>query len=162
MNKKVKNVKPVSLTKSASEQLNAEITKSNAKRGIGIPMPNVSGAASTTSTQIIRLTKLGYDMAIRGDALPNQCQVICALISQLEHKEGEGCMVKDLAIHFQTWADIPAPNKNGRNSVQDLHKVFNSHWASKMLGKSAWESHKATSVTNKLSGSDVLAVVEYA
>ena len=163
MSKKTKNSKPVSLTKSSSEQLTDEITKSNAKRGIGIPMPSVGGSASVDSTQIIRVTKLGRDLTTQyPKALPPQCQVICSLIDQLESVEGEGCMVKDLAVAFQNWADTPANNSKGRNAVQDLHKVFNSHWASKMLGNSAWEANKATSKTNLIGGSDTLAVVEYA
>ena len=163
MSKKSKNVKPVSLTKSSSEQLTDEINKSNAKRGIGtIPMPTTGGSASVDSTQIIRVTKLGKKMCFIPKALPPQCQVICSLISQLETVEGEGVMVKDLAIAFQTWADTPANNSKGRNAVQDLHKVFNSHWATKMLGNSAWESHRATKATQSIAGSDTLAIVEYA
>ena len=145
-----------------AQQLNDDISKSNAKRSIGIPMPSVGGSASVDSTQIIRVTKLGKQMAMRGNVLPGQCQVICSLISQLESVEGEGCMVKDLANAFLTWADTPAANTKGKNSSQDLHKVFNSHWASKMLGNKAWETDKHTSVTQQLCGSDMLAVVEYA
>jgi hypothetical protein len=159
MSKKSKNVKPLS---PVQQKLTDEITKSNAKRGVGIPMPTTGGSASVDSTQIIRVTKLGKKMCFIDKALPPQCQVICSLISQLESVEGEGCMVKDLSVAFQTWADTPANNSKGRNAVQDLHKVFNSHWASKMLGNSAWESHRATKATQSLVASDILAIVEYA
>ena len=162
MSKVNKTVKP-QLTQSVSEQFNKSVKADNAKRGIGvIPMPTSGGSASVDSTQTIRVTKLGKQMAMRGNVLPGQCQVICSLISQLESVEGEGCMVKDLANAFLTWADTPAANTKGKNSSQDLHKVFNSHWASKMLGNKAWETDKHTSVTQQLCGSDTLCVVEYA
>ena len=158
---KLNNKKP-QLTKSVNEQLNASVNADNAKRGIGIPMPNASGNASTSSTQIIRVTNLGKQMAMRANTLPNQCQVICSLISQLEKAEGEGCMMKELAEAFQTWADIPQPTKKGKNATQTLGEVFNGHWSGKMLGNTAWVKDKHTSVTQQICGSDTLCVVEYA
>jgi hypothetical protein len=143
------------------QKLTDDVNKSNAKRGIGIPMPSGGGTASTSSTQIIRVTKLGKQMAMRGNALPAQCQVICSLISQLEKVEGEGCMMKELAESFQTWANIPQPTKKGKNSTQTLGEVFNGHWAGKMLGNTAWVRDKHTSVTQQICGSDTLTVVEY-
>ena len=159
---KTKTARP-QLTQSASEQLNASVKADNAKRGIGtIPMPTSGGNASTDSTQIIRVTKLGKQMAMRANSLPNQCQVICSLISQLEKVEGEGCMMKDLTEAFQTWADIPQPTKKGKNSTQTLGEVFNGHWSGKMLGNTAWVKDKHTSVTQQICGSNTLTVVEYA